>query len=129
MIVDSSALMAILLQEEGFERFARAIAYAERKQIAAPTLVEATMVITGRKFEEGLGLLDEFLRTSGIETIPFTAGHAVVAREAFLRFGKGRHPAALNFGDCIAYAASRLEMMPLLFKGEDFRRTDVEAAI
>ena len=129
MIVDTSALMAILLHEEGFERFARAIAYAERKLIAAPTLVEATMVITGRKFEEGSGLLDEFLRTSRIETIPFTADHAAMAREAFLRFGKGRHPARLNFGDCIAYAAARLEIMPLLFKGDDFRRTDIEAAI
>ena len=87
------------------------------------------MVMAGKKATDGLAALDAFLAETRIETIPFTAQHAAVAREAFLRFGKGRHPAGLNFGDCIAYAAARLEMMPLLFKGEDFRRTGIEAAI
>lgn len=73
--------------------------------------------------------LDQFLRTASIETVPFTADRAAVARQTFLRYGKGRHPAALNFGDCIAYATARLEAMPLLFKGDDFRLTDIEAAV
>jgi len=68
------------------------------------------------------------MQTAAIRAIPFAADHAAVAREAFLRYGKGRHPAALNFGDCIAYATARLEAMPLLFKGDDFRLTDIEAA-
>jgi ribonuclease VapC len=76
-----------------------------------------------------LDRLDQFLRTASIEIVPFTADHAAVARQTFLRYGKGRHPAALNFGDCIAYATARLEAMPLLFKGDDFRLTDIEAAV
>lgn len=87
------------------------------------------MVLAGGWQDEILDRLDDFLRTASIETIPFTADHAAVARHAFLRYGKGRHPAALNFGDCIAYATARLEAMPLLFKGDDFRLTDIEAAV
>ena len=129
MIVDSSALVAILLQENGFRVFSRAIADAQTKRVAAPTLLEATMVMVGRKQEGGPALLDDLLRAAQIETVPFTRDHAAVAREAFLRYGKGRHRAGLNFGDCIAYATARLEMMPLLFKGDDFRHTDIEAAV
>lgn len=87
------------------------------------------MVMIGKKAEQGPSLVDEFLRTAEIEPVPFTADHAAVARQAFLRYGKGRHPAGLNFGDCIAYATARLEAMPLLFKGDDFRLTDIEPAI
>jgi ribonuclease VapC len=87
------------------------------------------MVLAGRREDEVLDRLDQFLRTASIETVPFTADHAAVARQTFLRYGKGRHPAALNFGDCIAYATARLEAMPLLFKGDDFRLTDIEAAV
>jgi ribonuclease VapC len=83
----------------------------------------------GSRHDEILDRLDHLLHIALIETIPFTADHAVVARQAFLRYGKRRHPAALNFGDCIAYAAARLEAMPLLFNGDDFRLTDVEAAV
>ena len=84
------------------------------------------MVLAGGWQDEILGRLDDFLSTASIETIPFTTDHAAVARQAFLRYGKGRHPAALNFGDCIAYATARLEAMPLLFKGDDFRLTDMK---
>ncbi|MBN9220472.1 MAG: type II toxin-antitoxin system VapC family toxin [Mesorhizobium sp.] len=129
MIIDSSALVAILRAEPGHERFALAIAQARRRLIAAPTFLETTMVLAGGWQDEILDRLDDFLRTASIETIPFTADHAAVARHAFLRYGKGRHPAALNFGDCIAYATARLEAMPLLFKGDDFRLTDIEAAV
>ncbi|MER9657762.1 type II toxin-antitoxin system VapC family toxin [Mesorhizobium sp. M0152] len=129
MIIDSSALVAILRAEPGHERLVQATAQAKRRLLAAPTFVETTMVLAGGWQDEILDRLDDFLRTASIETIPFTADHAAVARQAFLRYGKGRHPAALNFGDCIAYATARLEAMPLLFKGNDFRLTDIEAAV
>ncbi len=129
MIVDSSALVAILRVEPGHDRFVRAITDARRRLIASPTLLETSMVLAGGWQDKILDQLDAFLRTASIETIAFTAEHAAVARDAFLRYGKGRHPAALNFGDCISYAAARLEAMPLLFKGDDFRLTDIEAAI
>ncbi|MDX8456532.1 type II toxin-antitoxin system VapC family toxin [Mesorhizobium sp. VK9D] len=129
MIIDSSALVAILRREPGHDRFVRAIADAGRRLIAAPILLETSMVLAGGWQDEIVDRLDTFLREASIETIAFTAEHAAVARQAFLRYGKGRHPAALNFGDCISYATARLEAMPLLFKGDDFRQTDIEAAI
>ncbi|MER9296976.1 type II toxin-antitoxin system VapC family toxin [Mesorhizobium sp. M0621] len=129
MIIDSSALVAILRAEPGHERLVLAIAQAKRRLLGAPTFLETTMVLAGGKQDEILDRLDDFLRTASIGTVAFTADHAAVARQAFLRYGKGRHPAALNFGDCIAYATARLEAMPLLFKGEDFRLTDIEAAV
>ena len=129
MIIDPSALVAILRAESGHDRFVRAIADAGRRLIAAPTLLETSMVLAGGWQDEIVDRLDAFLRTASIDTIAFTAEHAAVARQAFLRYGKGRHPAALNFGDCIAYAAARLEAMPLLFKGDDFRQTDIQPAI
>ncbi|CAH2405187.1 type II toxin-antitoxin system VapC family toxin [Mesorhizobium ventifaucium] len=129
MIIDSSALVAILRTEPGYDRFVLAIARAERRLLAAPTLLETTMVLVGRWQDQIGDRFEALLRTASIETIPFTADHAAVARQAFLRYGKGRHPAALNFGDCIAYATARLEAMPLLFKGDDFRLTDIEPAV
>ncbi|OBQ70423.1 type II toxin-antitoxin system VapC family toxin [Mesorhizobium erdmanii] len=129
MIIDSSVLVAIFRLEPGYERFVLALTQAKRKLLPAPTFLETTMVLAGGWQDEILDRLDRFLRTASIETIAFTADHAAVARQAFLRYGKGRHPAALNFGDCIAYATARLESMPLLFKGDDFRLTDIEAAV
>ncbi|TIQ75140.1 MAG: type II toxin-antitoxin system VapC family toxin [Mesorhizobium sp.] len=129
MIIDPSALVAILRTEPGYDRLVLAIAQAERRLLAAPTLLETTMVLVGRWQDQIVDRFEAFLRTASIETIPFTADHAAVARQAFLRYGKGRHPAALNFGDCIAYATARLEAMPLLFKGDDFRLTDIEPAV
>lgn len=129
MVIDSSALVAILRTEPGHLEFAEAINAAEVRLVAAPTLLESSMVLSGRKGSLALPGLDAFLRESRIEVISFTADHALVAREAFFRYGKGRHPAALNFGDCIAYAVATGERMPLLFKGEDFRKTDIEPAL
>jgi ribonuclease VapC len=129
MMIDSSVLVAILRLEPGYERLVLAITQAKRRLLAAPTFLETTMVLAGGSQDEILERLDSFLRTASIEIIPFTPDHAAVARQAFLRYGKGRHPAGLNFGDCIAYATARLEAMPLLFKGDDFRLTDIEAAI
>lgn len=106
MIIDSSALVAILRAEPDRERLVLAIAQAKRRLLAAPTFLETTMVLAGGWQDEILDRLDAFLRVASIETIAFTADHAAVARQAFLRYGKGRHPAALNFGDCIAYAAA-----------------------
>jgi ribonuclease VapC len=77
----------------------------------------------------GLARLDAFLAEAEIETLPFTAAHATAARDAFLRYGKGRHPAGLNFGDCMSYAVAKMEGRPLLFKGDDFRQTDIEAVV
>jgi ribonuclease VapC len=128
MIVDTSVLIAILLEEPGFETFARELDGAAVRRMAAPNLFEASMVMTHRKRERGVMLLDRLVEATRMEIVPFTADHAAVARDAFLRYGKGRHPAGLNFGDCIAYATARLEDMPLLFKGGDFRQTDIEAA-
>ena len=130
MIIDSSALIAILRLEPGYERLVLAITQARRRLLAAPTFLETTMGLAGDRQDEILDRLDHLLHAASIETIPFTADHAaVVARQAFLRYGKGRHPVALNFGHCIAYATARLEAMPLLFKGDDFRLTDIEAAV
>jgi ribonuclease VapC len=128
MIIDSSAIVAILLLEPEGSHFAELIDRAPRRCIAAPNLVEIAMVVSTRKGAEAITKIGAFLASADIEIVPFTVEHASAAREAFLRYGKGRHPAGLNFGDCIAYATAKLEAMPLLFKGGDFARTDIEAA-
>jgi ribonuclease VapC len=128
LVIDSSALVAIFRLEPEGDHFNHLIAMSHWKVMAAPNLLETAMVIAGRHGNEGLLRLDDYIRNAAIRIVPFTADHALVARQAFLSYGKGRHPAALNFGDCIAYATARLEVMPLLFKGDDFKQTDVEAA-
>jgi len=117
MIIDSSVLVAILRLEPGYDRFVLAITQARRRLLAAPTLLETTMVLAGRREDEILDRLDQFLRTASIETVPFTADHAAVARQTFLRYGKGRHPAALNFGDCIAYATATARSHAVVVQG------------
>jgi ribonuclease VapC len=129
VIIDSSALVAILRAEPDREIYLRAITNAQQRMIAAPTLLETTMVLGGGQDTAILEQLDAFVLQARLQVLPFTAAHAAVAREAFLRYGKGRHPAGLNFGDCIAYATARLEGLPLLFKGQDFRRTDIAPAL
>lgn len=129
MILDSSAVIAILQGEAERQAFLQAIIRDERRIMAAPTLLETSMVLASRILGDALPGLDEFLERTKIAIIPFTADHAAAARQAFLRYGKGRHPAGLNFGDCIAYATAKIEREPLLFKGSDFRLTDIEAAL
>jgi ribonuclease VapC len=129
LIVDSSVLVAILQAEPGYIRFLDAILAADQAAVPAPNYLETCMVLAGRKSEAALDRLDAYMRESNLSILPFTADHALIARQAFLRYGKGRHRAGLNFGDCIAYAAAKLEGMPLLFKGDDFKLTDVEAAL
>lgn len=129
MIVDSSALIAILFREPDHLTLAEALNQAEHVSIAAPTLLEASMVVAGRVGAEGLVGLDRLISEIRATTIPFTSEHAALARQAFLIYGKGRHKAGLNFGDCISYATARLAGQPLLFKGDDFSLTDIVPAI
>jgi len=106
-----------------------ALAAASTIGIAAPGLVEAYMVCEGRAGENGARQLDALLERLGPEIVPFTAELAGIAQEGWRRFGKGRHPASLNLGDCFAYALAKARNEPLLFKGDDFSRTDVKAAL
>lgn len=129
MIVDSSALVAIMNNEPEAFAFNRTIHRSNGAAIAAPTYLETSMVLSGRRGPDATEALDVYIAKSGLAILPFTPSHAKLATQAFLRFGKGRHPAGLNFGDCIAYAVSKLEAMPLLYKGEDFALTDVEIAV
>lgn len=127
MIVDASALLAVAFNEPEAARFAKAMAEASEVTMAAPNWVEAAITIARRGGAPDL--LDRLLRELRIELRPFTPDHARAALEAFLAFGKGRHAAMLNYGDCMAYAFARGEGMPLLFKGNDFAQTDIEPAL
>jgi ribonuclease VapC len=95
--------------------------------VGAPTVVEAAMVLSSRLRTDARPLLNEFLRETEAEVIPFGQEHLQIAIDAFQRYGKGRHEAALNFGDCLTYAVARLAGLPLLFTGDDFAKTDLEA--
>ena len=128
IVVDTSALVAILEQEESARGFAEAIAEADLCLISAATLVEAGIVMQARRGEQGRALLDDLLRDIQPEVVPVTAEHARLAQEAWARFGKGRHPAQLNFGDTFPYALAKASSAPLLFKGQDFARTDLALA-
>jgi ribonuclease VapC len=129
MIIDSSAAIAVLEQEPDAQSFASAIAGASSRYMGAPTFLELCMIIAGNRADASIEDVGSFVRDAGITLLPFTPAAAKVAAEAFLKFGKGRHPAKLNFGDCISYAMAKTEVMPLLFKGDDFRLTDVEVAL
>lgn len=126
MIVDSSALVAILTAEPGHDRLLAALATDPRPPGAgAPTLLETGIVLTARFGDAGQVAVERFCREAGVVAIPFDDEHWPVALAAFRRFGKGRHPAALNFGDCLTYAIASLAAEPLLFVGDDFGRTDL----
>jgi ribonuclease VapC len=127
MVIDSSALIAILLDEPERADFNRIIQAATVRMISAGSLLETAMVIESRLGEAGRQDLDLFIQKAGIRVIPFDADQAELAREAFRQYGKGRHPAGLNFGDCFAYALAKATSEPLLFKGDDFSRTDITA--
>ena len=125
MVIDSSALIAILLGEPDRERFKLAISAADIRLVSAVTKLEANLVAVSRLGPRGAEELDDVLRNIGATIAPFDDHQADIARDAFIRYGKGRHRAALNFGDCFAYALSKLTGEPLLFKGADFAATDV----
>ncbi|MDE0389215.1 MAG: type II toxin-antitoxin system VapC family toxin [Rhodospirillales bacterium] len=128
MIIDSSAILAILFEEPDAERFEDAIADAWPRRMSAVALLEAAMVVEGRGGAGAGDALDALLKRAKIKLEPVTQEHVDVARQAWRRFGKGNHPAALNFGDCFAYALAEVTGEPLLFKGEDFALTDIDAA-
>lgn len=128
MIVDSSALVAILLREDGWEALRSAVTEEEVVGIGAPTLLEVALVVSGRARRDRSEDVRRFVRDLGIIVISFEEEHARVAAEAFAHFGKGRHRAALNFGDCMSYAVAKLAGQPLLCTGEDFARTDLPLA-
>lgn len=127
MIVDSSALVAILLRESGWEELVDLIAAAASCGVGTPTLAETGIVLAVKIGPPARSLLARFLQESAMTTVPFADGHWPVAVEAYARFGKGRHSANLNFGDCLTYAVARLADQPLLFVGDDFGKTDVVA--
>jgi ribonuclease VapC len=125
MVIDTSALIAILQKEPEAEAFTRAIFQDSRRLISVVTVLEAEMVAFGRAGEDGVALLELALQKLQCETIPCSLEQLTSARRAFRRFGKGRHPASLNLGDCFPYALARVTGEPLLSKGADFPRTDV----
>jgi ribonuclease VapC len=127
MVLDSSAIVAIHLRESGHERLIDRIDAAEVIVVRAPTLLESVMVLTARLGHDARPMLFAFLRRLEAEVVPFNQEHVDAAATAFIRFGRGRHPAALNFGDCMSAVAS-VAGMPLLFIGEDFSRTDIAQA-
>lgn len=125
MVIDNSALLAILNDEPERRIFNEAIEAAASRTMSAATLVEVSIVIESRLGTEGLGDLDLFIERAGIEVVSVDREQAYIARRAFSRFGKGRHAAGLNYGDCFSYALAMVSGEPLLFKGEDFGKTDV----
>jgi ribonuclease VapC len=129
MILDTSALIAILFGEPEADRYTLLIHDADRCLISAGSFLELSIVIERQAGPEVERQCDTFFRRAGILVEPFTVEQAHVARQAFHDFGKGRHPAGLNFGDCFAYALAKITGEPLLFKGEDFRLTDAVSAL
>jgi ribonuclease VapC len=128
MVIDTSAIIAILLDEPERHRFVRLVAADEIRLLSAVSRVECTCVVEGRRRDAGRAELELFLREAAIEIAPVTADHAGIACEAFRRFGRGRHRAGLNIGDTFAYALAKATGEPLLFKGDDFARTDIASA-
>jgi len=129
MIVDSSAILAILFNESDTEIYANAIAEADACRISAANFVEVAIVVEAQTRASGSRQFDAFFRRAGIVIEPVTEGQAHVARQAYTDFGKGHHKAGLNFGDCFAYALAKTTGETLLFKGEDFKKTDITSAI
>ena len=129
MVVDSSAVLAILLQEPEAVDFSAAIALDPLRLMSTASILEATIVIRARRGQPGVDDLDRLLNRANVEPTEFDSDQLAVARQAHRDFGKGRHPAGLNFGDCIAYALSKTSGEPLLFKGNGFTKTDVTSVL
>ncbi|RPJ51675.1 MAG: type II toxin-antitoxin system VapC family toxin [Acidobacteria bacterium] len=125
MVIDTSALLAILLDEKERRSFIEAIEAAGSRIMSVASFVEVSIVIESRFGAEGLQALDLFVDRAGIELADVDLEQGKLARRAFSRFGKGRHPAGLNFGDCFSYALAVVRGEPLLYKGQDFSQTDV----
>jgi ribonuclease VapC len=128
LILDSSAILSVLFEEEGHGRVVDALDTANILAIGAPTLFETGMVAIGAFDLHGRALVSQFLERWNVLVTPFEARHWQVAADAFVRYGKGRHSARLNYGDCMTYATARLAEMPLLYVGGDFDQTDIPSA-
>ncbi|MEV6603905.1 type II toxin-antitoxin system VapC family toxin [Kutzneria sp. NPDC051319] len=128
MIIDTSAIVAIINREPGHERLEQHLLDDPAPKIGGPTVVEAGMVLVGRFGARGQTLLARFLQYNDIKTVPFTDQHIELALDAFGRFGEGRHPAGLNMGDCLTYAVAAHSGEPLLYVGNDFPKTDLKLA-
>lgn len=128
MVIDTSALCAILFKEPERDALADAIGEDVVRLVSTPTAFEAAIVLLARKGPAGVRELDLLLHAIGCDIVGFGADHVLLARDAYRRFGKGRHPAGLNLGDCCSYALARSSGEALLFKGDDFTRTDVVLA-
>jgi ribonuclease VapC len=126
MVIDTSAILAILQDELERRKFNEAIEAADTRLLSTASFVEGSMVLDSRHGADGVRDLDLFIAKARISLVPVDEDHAQLARQAFQKFGKGRHPAGLNFGDCFSYALARSVDEPLLFKGNDFSQTDVE---
>lgn len=128
IVVDTSAIVAILKEEVEAKSFVEIVVDAEHCLLSAVGLFEASMVMIGRGRAELAGELDAVVQRAAIEIVPFDEALARESRAAFVRFGRGRHPAGLNFGDCVSYALAQARGLPLLYKGDDFAKTDVISA-
>ena len=129
MVVDTSAVLAVLLDEPASAQITARLEAADLKLMSAASLLEAAIVIEHRKHEAGGRELDLFLYRSEIEIVPVDQSQVEIARQGWRRFGKGRSPASLNYGDCFAYALAKSRQLPLLFVGNDFAQTDIEPAL
>jgi ribonuclease VapC len=129
VILDTSAVVALLLEEEAAGPLETALTTAEHIAISAGSKLECSLVLQTRLGAAGIMLLEQMLQQLAVEVVPFDDSQLLFAQEAFRRFGRGRHPARLNFGDCFSYALARQRDEPLLFIGNDFRQTDVTAAL
>jgi ribonuclease VapC len=125
MVIDTSALLAVLFAEPEAEAFSRAIAADPRRLVSAMSALEAAVVLAGRKGPAGTRELDLLLHTAGMVVVSLDANQVLLARTAYEKFGKGRHPAGLNLGDCCTYALARSTGEPLLCKGNDFCKVDL----
>ncbi len=128
MVLDSSVVIAVMLEEPEADEFLSKMASAQTRLISAGSYLEASLVLMTRLAGEVERELDALLLEGGVEIVPVTAAQVQIARQAYWLFGKGRHAAGLNLGDCLSYALSKSTGQPLLFKGEHFARTDLEAA-
>jgi ribonuclease VapC len=126
MVIDSSAIVAILLNDADAADIAQAIESNSQRLLSAANLLEASIVIESRKGEAGGRELDLLIYRAAIEIVAVDQNQAETARIAWRRFGKGHHPAGLNYGDCLAYALAKTHQLPLLFHGDDFSRTDID---
>lgn len=125
MIVDSSIVLAFLFEEDGCEEYIKTLDEAHERFMSSPSLVETSVVFMRRTGAENALRVDAMLRYLLIDVIEFDVRHAALAQQAFALYGKGRHPAQLNFGDCFTYALAKSFGQPLLFKGNDFGQTDL----